>query len=114
MIVTIKYKSWKSKGSSNKKIHTGSLANIIHTLDSWICIHTRYNLLKYENISTLSIHDCYLFKISDADSVIKYNKNKLYDVYENISYESITNNEIKLKKNLIKKNDFCNDYFLGF
>jgi hypothetical protein len=61
------------KDNSMKK--KSALVNIIHSIDSQICINTRYTLLKKHKVKTLSIHDNFIINIQDYEIVLKsYNK----------------------------------------
>lgn len=60
------------------KKRKSTFVNIIHTLDSEICIMTRNNLLN-KGIYTLSIHDCFITHINNYKELLnEYNKNLFY------------------------------------
>lgn len=94
-----------SQFSSEKKAKKSFFVNIIHSLDSEICILTRNDLLE-KGIKTLSVHDCFILNIENyKDVLFSYNKNlknilkiELFDLLPDID-TYITKKELqKLKK----------------
>lgn len=70
------------KRSFEKKIKS-SFVNIIHSLDSEICMLTRQILIDRYNIKSLSIHDCFIINVNDYKKCLEsYNEslNKIMDI----------------------------------
>lgn len=113
-----------------------TLVNIIHSIESQICLKTRYILKKKYNINSLSIHDCFLVRLKNYAQVIKvYNEvlltfnNNIYNIIIDLKPENIdkffekvifhmTNNEdiylskiIKILKSITKNNKAYKKYY---
>lgn len=68
--INIKF-SIATKESDFIKLKKSAFVNIIHSLDSDICIMTRTRLLKEYNIPSLSIHDCFLININHYNKCLE-------------------------------------------
>lgn len=96
------YENDKKNQLKKKK---SAFVNVIHSLDSQICIKTRYNLMKY-GIKTLSIHDCFITNIKHYSEVLQeYNKN-LYLIAKKVSIKTIL-----INYNVENMYDLLNQFF---
>lgn len=110
------FKVDSEKDSYEKKLKS-SFVNIIHSLDSEICVLTRIDLLEKYDIKTLSIHDCWIIHINNYKKCLEcYNNNLKKLLYINIK-DIIYNNDISKEefkeKLIIKYNNYIqNDDWL--
>ncbi len=91
-----------SQSSSYEKKIRSSFVNIIHSLDSEICILTRIKLLKEFNINSLSIHDCFLVHINDYEKCL-YSYNSSMSKILDLNLDQIINNIYKNKDEFLNK-----------
>ena len=91
----------EKKSFENKK--KSSFVNIIHSLDSELCINTRIDLLNKYNIKSKSIHDCFIIHINHYEKCLECYNDNLYKIY-NFNINKI----IPIKNKL----EYINDYKL--
>ena len=111
----------ESELQDNKKIKRSCFPNIIHSLDSEICLITRHNLYK-SNIHSLSIHDCFIININDYEILLKEYNKSLMEIYkidilyilpqlnDLIKNDEILKNEIQYLINSISDYNNINNY----
>lgn len=95
------------KLSYEKKMRS-SFVNIIHSLDSEVCILTRISLLKELEVQSLSVHDCFLVHINNYEKCVEYYNKSMFQIFDlNID---LLINDIYIKDNFIDtwKNKYYN------